>query len=190
MNSLERQHALDRARQGDSQAFGELLESFRSYVRAMVGNCHGSRLQGRANHSDLVQDVFVEIQAGFAGFRGTTLAEFVAWLRRIALRTTTHTVRDVLARPELNEGIFSGDQDDFSVDPGSSPSEKVSRQEQETRVTEALAQLPLEMQQVLLGRFVDALPHAQIAAMLGKSEAAIRVAFVRGLSRLRELCKE
>jgi len=54
---------------------------------------------------------------------------------------------------------------------------------------EALARLPKDMQQVLLGRLVDGLPHAVIAQRLGRSEEAVRVLCGRALSRLRDSCQ-
>jgi DNA-directed RNA polymerase specialized sigma24 family protein len=42
------------------------------------------------------------------------------------------------------------------------------------------------MQQVILGRFVEDQPHAVLAERLGRSEAAVRMLYLRALRRLRE----
>jgi RNA polymerase sigma-70 factor (ECF subfamily) len=72
-------------------------------------------------------------------------------------------------------------------DSGSSPSAVASRHEEAARMAEALAQLPEEMQQVLLARHVDDLPHVAIANQLGRTEGATRMLYLRALRRLREL---
>ena len=43
------------------------------------------------------------------------------------------------------------------------------------------------MQQVLLGRHLDGLSHAELARVLGRSESAVRMLYLRALRRLREL---
>src|ERR1043165_949320 len=91
MQAHERQTALDEARQGDVPALGRLLESFRPYLRAIVGGLRDGRVEGRVDDSDLIQDALLESHRAFAGFRGTTVAELAVWLRRIAVRTTGHT---------------------------------------------------------------------------------------------------
>ena len=54
-------------------------------------------------------------------------------------------------------------------------------------MADALARLPEDMQEVLLGRHVDGLHHAAIAHKLGRSEGAVRMLYLRGLQQLRNL---
>src|SRR5262249_36006913 len=78
-----RQAALAQARRGDSQALGELLESFRPYVRVIVHALRDQRLRARVDDSDLIQDAFLEAQRSFGDFRGHSVAELAVWLRCI-----------------------------------------------------------------------------------------------------------
>jgi RNA polymerase sigma-70 factor (ECF subfamily) len=73
------------------------------------------------------------------------------------------------------------------ADSGSSPSAQAIRHEEAALMAEALAGLPDDMQQVLLGRHVDGLSHAAIAQRLDRTEQAVRMLYVRALRRLREL---
>jgi RNA polymerase sigma-70 factor (ECF subfamily) len=131
----------------------------------------------------------VVAQRGFASFQGETVAEFAAWLRRIALRTTWRTAGKLIGSRQSNS---SGEADAVEMlpDSGSTASARVARDELAGRITEAMTRLPRDMQQVLLARLVDGLPHAEIAVRLDRSEAAVRVLYVRALSRLRECCRE
>jgi RNA polymerase sigma-70 factor (ECF subfamily) len=189
MDNQERQAALDRARQGDSRALGELLWSFNPYVREIVRPFHGAAVQSQVDGSDLIQDTMVEAKRSFAGFRGETVAEFVAWLRRIALRTAGLTTGKVVGS---QQPISSGEANavELLLDSGSTPSAHVAKLELAGHITDAIARLPRDMQQVLLARLVDSLPHAEIAVRLNRSEEAVRILYVRALARLRECCQD
>src|SRR5438128_2352754 len=97
MQSQDRQVTLELARQGDAQALGDLLESFRPYVRAIVQPFRDARLQARVDDSDLIQDALLEAHRGFPGFRGTTVAELAVWLRQIVVRSAGATRRGLVA---------------------------------------------------------------------------------------------
>ncbi|HMF17610.1 MAG TPA: sigma-70 family RNA polymerase sigma factor [Gemmataceae bacterium] len=187
MESRERQAALARARQGDNKALGELLQSFRPYVQAIVRGFRDQRLQGRLDDSDMTQNAFLEAHRSFATFQGTTVAELVVWLRAIALRTAGHSVRAYLGT-EMRNPTREQTVSDLSELPAASdtPSRQALQQEQASRLAEALARLPDDMQRILLGRHVDELPYAVLAEQLGRSEAALRVLYTRALKRLRE----
>jgi RNA polymerase sigma-70 factor (ECF subfamily) len=188
MDALERQAALEWARQGDVRALGDLLQSFQPYMRAIVRGFLDEGLQARIDDSDLVQNSFLEVQRSFADFRGGTVAEFAVWLRRTVIRSAGRTLRGLQAEKcDPHREQPAEDLAGLLADSGSSPSAQAIRQEQAARVLEALARLSADMQQVLLGRHVDGLPHAAIAQRLDRSEAAVRVLYVRALDRLREL---
>jgi RNA polymerase sigma-70 factor, ECF subfamily len=187
----EQQAALERARLGDARARGELLESFRPYVRFIVRALSDRRLAARVEDSDLVQDALLEAHRHFAGFRGRTVAELTAWLRQIVIRTTGHTLRSHCGTGKRDPGRERpAEALEALADPGSSPSAQAVRHEQAARLAEALARLPEDMQQVLLGRHLDGLPYAALAERLGRSEGAVRVLYVRALDRLRQECGE
>lgn len=187
MNADERQACLDRARQGDNDAVGQLLNAFCPYVRVII-RAHGDRrLQARVGESDLIQDAIVEACRSFSQFRGTQVNELAAWLRQITLHVVaaayrTHfgaMKRDLSCEEPLNGSAA------LLADSGSSPSAHLLRHEQAARMAEAVSSLPNDMQVVLLGRHVDELPYAELAERLGRSEAATRVLYTRALRRLR-----
>jgi RNA polymerase sigma-70 factor (ECF subfamily) len=71
---------LRRARAGDHQAFGQLLEVYRNYLTLLARYQIGRRLQGKADPSDVIQGMFPEAHRDFARFRGR--AEAAALLGR------------------------------------------------------------------------------------------------------------
>ena len=74
---------LRRARAGDEDARGRLLEAYRSYLALLARLQLGRDLQGKVDPSDLVQEVFLEAHRDWGQFRGQTEGELRAWLRRM-----------------------------------------------------------------------------------------------------------
>ncbi len=185
MDAGEQQAVLERARAGDARGLAELLESFRPYVRVLARSAWPGRVHGRLDESDLIQDALLEAHRSFPRFRGTTLAEFVAWLRQIVLHTSGRTLRGQTAPRRDIAREQPLDLSNDVADPGSTPSVRAMRHEQAARLAQALARLPQDMQQVLLYRHVDGLGHAEIGRHLGRSEGAVRVLYLRALQRLR-----
>jgi RNA polymerase sigma-70 factor (ECF subfamily) len=187
----DRQMLLDEARREDQEALGRLLDSLRSYVRVLVHAVRGRHLGRQLDDSDLIQDALLQAARSFAEFRGTTVGEFIGWLRQITLRAASRAVRtlDKAPRPDPARELFLENLETVA-DPGSSPSAQLIQREQAARVAEALGHLPEDMRQVVLLRLVDELPHADIAERLGRTSTAVRMLYLRALRRLRGLCPE
>ncbi len=189
MDTPERLAVLERARAGDAHALGELLDSFQPYIRVIVHGLSDRRIQARLDESDFIQDALLEAHRSFPSFQGTTVAELVVWLRQIVVRTTNRTLRNLAGTAKRDparersleelDGLATGSND--------SPSDQAIRHEQSLSMAEALSRLPEDMQQVLLGRHMDELSHAELAQRLGRTEAAVRMLYLRALRRLREL---
>lgn len=189
MNADERQACLDRARDGDASALGQILNEFRPYVLVIV-HAHGDRrLRSRLGESDLVQDVLVQACEQFARFRGTRVNELAAWLRQITLGVVAGAGRTHLGtgKRDLRSEVPLNGPEIALADPAGSPSSHLLRHEQAARMAEAVQALPDDMQTVLLGRHVEDLPYQELAQRLGRSEGAVRVLYTRALRRLRDI---
>src|SRR5262249_61205694 len=84
---------LARARTGDDFSLGQLLERYRGYLSLLARVQIGRRLQGKADHDDLVQETFLEAARHFARFHGETERELASWLRQIPPGCPAHLVR-------------------------------------------------------------------------------------------------
>ena len=73
------------------------------------------------------------------------------------------------------------------IDPGSSPTSRLAREELHGRVRAALAELGERDREVLVMRYVEGLSNADIAASLGLGEGAVKMRHLRALERLRGL---
>ena len=70
---------------------------------------------------------------------------------------------------------------------GTSPSRRMMREEQRRRIRAALDRLAERDREILVMRHLEEMSAAEIAAILGISEGAVRVRLLRALTRLRNL---
>ena len=70
MDSSEIENLLTKARSGDEEALGELLESVRAYLHTLARQQLEPRLQARVGYSDVVSETLLEAHQGFDAFRG------------------------------------------------------------------------------------------------------------------------
>ena len=77
---------LERARIGDAEAAGRLLERYRNFLRIVARSIAGPATRARADPSDLVQETFLKAHREFRSFVGSGEPEVVAWLRKILAR--------------------------------------------------------------------------------------------------------
>jgi RNA polymerase sigma-70 factor (ECF subfamily) len=182
-------------RAGDQSAMGSLLESYSPYLTLLARVQIGRRLQGKVDPGDVVQEVFLDAHRQIGQFRGTTEAEWSAWLRRILaghiallIRHYMGTkARDVNLECELNAQI---DQSSIMLDGGlvanhSTPSQHASRREQSVLLAEALGRLPEDYREVIILRHVEALSFPEVAGRMNRSEDSVQKLWVRALANLK-----
>ncbi len=184
---------LERARSGDEEALGRLLERHRDFLRGVARPLIGRTMRPAADPSDVVQETFLKAHRRFPSFAGTGGPELVAWLRQILARTLADRVkhdrrdrRDAGRRESLDSIMARPDRHGPAA-PGSSPSARASRREQATLLAAALARLPVDYREVFLLRNLEHLPFDQVAARLGRSPGAARKLWTRALLALRPL---
>jgi RNA polymerase sigma-70 factor (ECF subfamily) len=191
---------LRRARGGDDAARDELFEKCRSYVAIVARTRLESWLRAKADASDLVQQTLLEAHRGMDRFRGTTEAEWLAWLKQILNHNAADLVRrnratgDRRGRREIPLDNQNYDDSRRFVrepsDPGESPSQLVLRREREIAVADAVAQLPQDYQDVIHLRNLQRLPFDEVAVRMGRSRPATQMLWMRALRRLEEVLND
>ena len=187
---------LEQARAGNEPALGQLLENFTRYLTLLARVQIGRRLQGKVDADDLVQDTFMDAHRQITSFRGTTEAEFIAWLRRILAGQLAQTIRrylgtkgrDAMLERELAVQL---DQSGEILDRGlvasqSTPSQHASRCEQGVILAEALDKLPRDYREVIILRHLEDLPLVEAARRMGRTEDSVQKLWVRALVSLRK----
>jgi len=177
---------LDRARQGDREAFGRLVRRHQRRVYAAALHILG-------NHSDaddVAQETFVRAYKGLATFDGR--ADFFTWLYRITVNTALNALRSDKRGAALHqrghaEASHVGGRPESLGQSGLTPAQKVNQASEVTRVLEAVAGLSAPLRVTLVLATVEELPHKQIAEMLEIPEGTVawRVNEARRLLKLK-----
>jgi RNA polymerase sigma-70 factor (ECF subfamily) len=184
------------ARQGNTDALGRLLETYRIYLRFLARQQIGRRLQGKADPSDLVQEAFLGATRDFKQFRGTTEKEFLAWLRQILASLLANLVRryqgtqkrSMRLEQQLEVELEQSSQalgrglHDKQV----SPSQTVGGREQAVLLLQALESLPNEDRRLLTLRHLEGLTFPEVAERLGRTVDSIKKRWPRALASLRQ----
>src|SRR3954463_12852671 len=129
---------LDRARQGDREAFGRLVRRHQRRVYAAALHITG-------NHSDaddVAQEAFVRAYKGLATFDGRS--DFFTWLYRITVNTALNQLRSgkrttALGAKSGQEAAHVGGKPEALGQDAPSPAQKVARTAEVMRVLDAIA---------------------------------------------------
>ena len=165
---------ISRARGGDREAFGALVEQYRDNVYRLA-----YRMCGNAYDADeAAQEAFVAAWRALPNFRGD--AKFSTWLYRL----TTNAAIDVMRREKRHQTVGDGEMVDVADD-ADSPQETVERTEQQEAVQKALATLSEEYREVLLLRYMEELDYAEIAEVLQLPSGTVKSRINRAKAALK-----
>ncbi len=165
---------ISRARGGDRDAFGELVEQYRDNVYRLA-----YRMCGNAYDADeAAQEAFVAAWRALPNFRGD--AKFSTWLYRL----TTNAAIDVMRREKRHQTLGDGEMMELADD-ADSPQETVERTEQQEAVQKALTTLGEEYREVLLLRYMEELDYAEIAEVLQLPSGTVKSRINRAKAALK-----
>lgn len=182
------------AKGGDGDALGRLLERYRNYLALMVRIQLG-RLRGKLDAEDLLQELSLEAHREIARFRGSTEAEFLAWLRRVLSGIYSNQLRHYLGtqrRDARRERPIGADLERSSqilegglIAPLTSPSGQASKREQAVLLADALQALPGTYREVIILRHLEGLSFPEVAKRMNRTEDSVKNHWARALARLR-----
>jgi RNA polymerase sigma-70 factor (ECF subfamily) len=176
LKRLDDNALVDLARAGDKDAFGELYERYvdriYSYVYYRTGNHHDAE--------DLTARVFSRAMAHIETYTDRGVP-FQAWLYRIAHNLVANWHRDRGRRKiiPLDEFVAASLKSE-------APDRQTEDKEEREALLAAIRRLPEERQQLLLLKFVEGLSNAEIGAIMGRTEGAVKSLYHRTLLALRD----
>lgn len=176
--SSEIEKLVDRAKNGDGDAFGGLYDM---YVDRVYRHIY-YRVSNTADAEDLTQQVFIKAWQAIGSYRKTA-SSFLAWLIKIS-----HNLVIDFYRSRKSEAYI--DLDITVTKPETDPAHLAETQFNRQEIRQAINKLHGDQQQVILMRFIEDFSYAEIAAALGKSEGAIRVILHRGLAKLKTILEK
>lgn len=187
MSKLSFDELLRQARLGEPGAADVLLTRYQGQLRGYAMRIAASK-PGGARPSDFIQDVALRAFARLKAFRGTTEAEWIAWLRQILQNQVLMAARRAgRAKRESGATCRLDDAEALNIqDSGPTPSSATSQLEDWHRLLSCLHELPEAQKEALVLCYLKELPVAEVAQEMGKSEAAVASLLQRGLRTLRD----
>jgi len=179
------QSSICSATRGDPVAIEEVLRAYLPRLQRFVHLRLGPQLRAREDTLDIVQSTVRELLAQPA-FEWRGEIEFRAWLFQAALhkileKQRFHGAEKRAQDREVHGGATSTAFGDAIADLAS-PSRIAMAAEDLKRVEAAIDRLTEPQREVLTLARIVGLPHAVIAARLGKSEVAVRQLLVRAMA--------
>lgn len=165
---------------GDRAALDALVErTYPVVFRVLCQLCHGNAVRA----ADLTQETYRRAWASLERFESRS--SFSTWLVRIAYNAfidETRRVREVASDPELEERAVA--------DPAIGPADALIRDETARALRRAVLGLSEELRFTVVARFWADAPVADIAALLGLSEVAIRKRLKRAFALIADALGE
>jgi RNA polymerase sigma-70 factor (subfamily 1) len=179
------------ASRGEQPAIEELVARHLPRLHAYVRLRMGRTLRAREGSLDLVQSVCRELVSHFDEFEYRDEQQFLGWLFTTALHKVQEKQRfhGREARAADRE-VALPDDDVLAAADWLTPSREAIGRERLQRVAEALEALPDDYREVIGLARIAGLAHKEIAARLGRSEAATRKLLGRALASLGEILGE
>ncbi len=175
---------LERARAGDTDALEALLARYLPRLRRWARGRLPHGLRDLADTDDLVQEVLVRTISNLDRFTAAGDAAFEVYLRQALWNRIRDEIRAASRRnlrEELSEDL---------TDPQPSPVERAIGRDALDRYESALARLPSEEREAIVGRFELGYDYRELARALGKfTPDAARKIVQRGLVRLTDFMR-
>ncbi len=168
------------ARKGDTEAFGMLYDHYQGSVYRFLYYRVGSQ----ALAEDLTSETFFRALRSMSSFRWQG-KDFGAWLMTIARNLTTDHYKAGRTRLEMATEDMSP-HDSATEGPENAVLASLTNE----ALLEALRKLPAEQQECLIMRFLQGLSIAETAAVLGRSDGAVKQLQLRGVRNLAKLMPE
>jgi len=180
----EETELVERARQGEKDAFRELVERYKKRIyslsRDLTGNHHDAE--------DLSQEVFIKAYRSLKDFRGE--AQFSSWLYRITVNTSISQRRKksytalILHDPEENDRSENPGQAVLAA--GQDPERSAEAGLMQIHIDAALQQLAPREKSIFVLRHYHDLPLKEIAETLNISLGSVKSLHFRAIKRLQK----
>lgn len=196
-NSDETQSLLSSARGGDAAAVNQLLERHRAALRRMIDLRMDRVIGRRIDASDIVQDVLLDAHRRLEEYLANPSMPFHLWLRQMARDRLidAHRRHRVAARrsvdreqPMVAPAMLDHSTMDLAAelaDPELTPAAAATWHELQSRFQAALELMDESDREVILLRHFEHLSNGEVAEILGLSEPAAGMRYLRAMRRLR-----
>lgn len=162
-----------RCREGDEQAFAELVDRYKGLVFALVARS----LPDASRAEEVAQDVFVRVYRGLPSFRGES--RLATWIYRITVNLLAATPRPVPSEPL--EGHGEKAREFGTID------RAFDELTLRDRMDKALQRLPPHYQVLINGHYLKGMRYEDLAEALGLPIGTVKTHLHRAKRQLRHL---
>jgi RNA polymerase sigma-70 factor, ECF subfamily len=178
MSEAQLAEALAAAREGDSEAWGQL---FRQYGPAVFRFCRRT-MRTREDAEDATTEIFIKVHEKLSQYDSSR--PFTAWLYRVA----ANHCWDMLRRRRVRQDLETEDVESMPLehpDPGQLERLIAGRTGMEVR--KALEKLPARARMALVLRYYSDMSYDEIAETLSVRRTFVGVLLLRARHQLREI---
>jgi RNA polymerase sigma-70 factor (ECF subfamily) len=182
---------VERARQGDYEAFEELVRRHQGRVYAVALGI----VKNAAEAEEVAQETFISAFEHLDGFRGE--AKFSSWLFRVATNHALMRLRKKRPEPQGDLHALEPRMSSEGTSPFNAlsqwarrPDEAASSKEVQEALDASLDALPEEDRAMLLLRSIDGTSHQELATLFSTTIPAVKSRLHRARLHLRALLDE
>lgn len=185
-----------RAKEGQKEALGRLLDRYYERVRKIVQLRLGDKLRGLLDSDDILQDTFISAIKSFDRFEMHNEASVINWLARIAERAIKRQAQHHGAqkRKARQVPIHEMNTEDLGVqiaDGHRGPGTTLSRREQAQGIEECIQKLPEHYREIIVLRNYVEYSWEEVAKEHGRpSVDAARMMHAKAMLELNRVWKE
>jgi RNA polymerase sigma-70 factor (ECF subfamily) len=179
-------------------ALASLFSSYQNRLERIVSFRLDSRIRGRIDAADILQEAYLEASDRLHSFLESTDVSFFVWLRQQTLQTLIDVHRrEFRQKRDVNREIrfaSTGTSDgtslsiaQFLIDQLTSPSQVAVNAEEMQWLQEALNSMNEVDREIMALRHFEQLGNSQVAEILGLSPTAASNRYLRAAARLSEI---
>lgn len=172
---------IERARNGDEDAFGLLVHSYHDRVMGLLMRYARDPLLAQ----ELAQQTWIKVWKSLPRFKGRS--SFFTWLYSIAVRTALDYFRKVKRRNEVE--YLDEVEADASAGNSIRPDQEVMRSEFQQEFDQAMDHLPEKLRMVLVLRELEGLSYKEIAKVVKCREGTVMSRLYNARKQMQQLLK-
>jgi len=173
------QDLVTRCRDGDREAFAELVQKYQNRVLTLATRM----LDSRSEAEDIAQDIFIKVFQSLQDFRGAS--RFSTWLYRI---TVNHCLNYIRRRTRQQQRLVGAEPGEWMQEaPASNPHKRLEEKERWVLVQAKLQGLSPEHRTIILLRDFEGLSYEEIADVLQLETGTVKSRLHRARMELKAL---
>ena len=189
---------LQHIKEGDADAINRLLERHRDALRRMVDMRLDPKIRQRVDASDVVQEAMIEANRRMATFLENPGMPFHLWIRQIATdrlidQHRRHRVSKKRSVDLEQAPVVAANLDHSTIQFGLqlqdrelTPAAAAIRAEMQQRFEEAIEEMDVHDQEIIVMRHFEKLSNQEVAKVLGLTRPAASMRYLRAVRRLQQ----